>query len=165
MNKLRFAGILLLVCSAPVLLAEGKRRATLDDLARGITVSDPQISPDGRSIAVVVSRPNIAEDRFDSDIELVDVASGKLRTLTYDRKGIGSPRWSPSGDRLAFLADSGKEPQIFVLPMQGGEAMKITDSKTGVQHFAWRPDGNAFAFAASDEKPDRKDRAKYEDAF
>src|SRR5438105_2643163 len=49
--------------------------------------------------------------------------------------------------------------------MQGAEAMKLTDSKTGVQHFAWRPDGNAFAFAASDEKPDRKDRAKYEDAF
>src|ERR1700719_3031120 len=115
MNKLRFAGVLILVCST----AMAARRPVLDDLGRGINISDPQISPDGRSIAVVVSRPNIAEDRFDSDIELVDVASGNLRALTYDRKGIGSPRWSPSGDRLAFLANADKEPQIFVLPMQG----------------------------------------------
>jgi dipeptidyl aminopeptidase/acylaminoacyl peptidase len=165
MNKLRSALIVLLVCSAAVVLADGKRRATVDDLTRGINIADPQISPDGKSIAVVVSRPNLAEDRFDSDIVLVDIASGNQRTLTYDRKGVGSPRWSPSGDRLAFLANSGSNEQIFVLPMQGGEAIKITSSATGVQHYAWRPDGNAFAFAASDEKPERKDRAKYEDAF
>ncbi|HEX7418467.1 MAG TPA: S9 family peptidase, partial [Thermoanaerobaculia bacterium] len=147
------------------------RTIEIDDLMRVVSVSDPQISPDGKWIACVVSRPNVAEDRYDAEIVLVDVASGRQRTLTYDRKHVNSPRWSPVGDRLAFLADvasaKDKEPktQLYVMPMSGGDAMRVTSSPAGIQHFAWRPDGNAFAFVAYDETPERKDRAKYEDAF
>jgi len=152
-------------------LAAAKPRATTDDLMRTVGISDPQLSPDGKSIACLVSRPNVAEDRFDSEIVLVDVASGKQRPLTFERHHVNAPRWSPSGDRLAFLDDAPtvekKEPmpQIWVLPMDGGDARRITSSPTGVQSFAWRPDGGAFAFVAEDEKPVRKDRAKHEDAF
>jgi dipeptidyl aminopeptidase/acylaminoacyl peptidase len=171
-SRIRLTAVLVLLIAATVLAQPAqKRRIEVDDIMRLINVSDPQVSPDGRSIVCVVSRPDVAEDRFEGNLVLVDIASGKQRTLTFDRKHAGSPRWSPSGDRLAFLADSPtgekKEPmpQIYVMPMQGGDAVRVTSSPTGVQHFAWRPDGNAFAFAATDEKPERKDRAKYEDAF
>jgi dipeptidyl aminopeptidase/acylaminoacyl peptidase len=138
MNQLRFVLVLFLATASSV-FAQQKKRVVVDDILRAVSVSDPQISPDGRLIACVVSRPNAAEDRFDSEIGSVDVASGKYRTLTHDRKGLGSPRWSPSGDRLAFLANAPtgekKEsmPQIFIMPMQGGDSVKITDSATGVQ--------------------------------
>ena len=163
----------LLVILALLATTATARTVAVDDAMRLISVSDPQISPDGKSIACVVSRPNVTEDRYDAEIMLVDVASGKQRTLTYDRKHVSSPRWSVSGDRLAFLADvaSGKDkdkvamPQLYVMPMGGGDAMRVTSSPTGVQHFAWRPDGNAFAFVANDDTPEKKDRAKYEDAF
>ena len=141
------------------------RTVEVDDLMRLVTVSDPQISPDGKAIAAVVARPNVADDRYDEEIVLVDVATGKQRTITYERKGVDAPRWSPTGDRLAFLANSDDKPQIYVMPMNGGDAVRVTSSKTGVQHYAWRPDGNAFAFVAYDESPEKKDRAKYEDAF
>ena len=148
-----------------------KKRIEVDDVFKIVNISDPQISPDGKSIAAVVATPNVADDRFDTDIVLVDIASGNKRTLTAQRKGVESPQWSPNGDRLAFLANvpTGKEnepiPQIFVMPMNGGDAKQITTAATGVQQFAWRPDGKAFAFVASDEKPEKKDRAKHEDAF
>jgi dipeptidyl aminopeptidase/acylaminoacyl peptidase len=158
--------IVLLLCLATLLLnAEPKRRIELADLEKIASLSDPQLSPDGKSVAVIVSRPNIAEDRFDSDLVLVDVATGAQRVLTFERKHVASPRWSPSGDRLAFLSDAPKGLQIWILPMGGGDARRVTNSATGVQQFAWRPDGKAFAYVASDEKPEKKDRAKYEDAF
>jgi dipeptidyl aminopeptidase/acylaminoacyl peptidase len=152
-------------------LAAAKPRVTTEDLMRTVNVSDPQLSPDGKSIACVVSRPNVAENRGESEIVLVDVATGKQRVLTFERRRVNSPRWSPGGDRLSFLdtAPTGekKEPrmQIWVLPMDGGEARRITSAPEGVQHYAWRPDGGAIAFVAEDEKPERKDRAKHEDAF
>lgn len=73
---------------------------------------------------------------------LVDVTTGAQRVLTFDRKDAGSPRWSPSGDRLAFLAvvpyakdkkdDSAKKnedsAQVFVMPMSGGDAKKVTNA-------------------------------------
>src|SRR5918911_156321 len=152
-------------------LAAAKPRVTTDDLLKVVSVSDPQLSPDGKSIACIVSRPNVAENRYESEIVLVDVASGKQRPLTFERRNVNAPRWSPNGDRLAFVdnAPTGEKkepmPQIWVLPMDGGEARRITSAPTGVQSFAWRPDGGAFAFVAEDEKPVRKDRAKHEDAF
>ena len=66
------------------------RTIELDDLAKISSVSDPQISPDGKSIAFVLSRVNLEQDRADRDLLIIDSASGAPRALTHDRKGVGS---------------------------------------------------------------------------
>jgi len=132
-------------------------RMDLDAFGRIVRVSDPQIAPDAKSVALVVSRANVEDNRFDADIVLVDIASGTQRALTHARRGVGQPRWSPAGDRLAFLAqgpaspDREAKPQVFVMAMGGGDPQCITASVTGVQHFAWSPDGTRIAFVAVDE--------------
>ncbi|GAC1355816.1 MAG: S9 family peptidase [Acidobacteriaceae bacterium] len=142
------------------------RRFSADDLPKIVRISDPQISPDSKSIAIVVARANMKEDRYDSAISLVDIATRQLRVLTQERSGVTAPRWSPTGDRLAFLApDPNKHAQIFVLPLAGGEAQQLTESKTSVTLLAWKPDGSALAYAAADEEPEKKGEAKFEDAF
>jgi dipeptidyl aminopeptidase/acylaminoacyl peptidase len=150
--------------------ADGQSRAIqLDDFAKITTVSDPQISPDGKSIACVVSRANLDQDRSDRELILIDIASGVPRVLTHDRRGVGSPRWSPEGDRLAFEAQdsAAKDPklQLFVMPMSGGEAKKITDAPNGVEQFAWRPNGQDIAYVTSDEPENKKEIEKHNDAF
>ena len=80
------------------------RRIHLDDLARLVRVSDPQISPDGKTIVIVVSRPNYDDNRHEAELVLVDVATGGQRVLTRGRLELAHPRWSPGGKRLAFLA-------------------------------------------------------------
>ncbi len=144
-------------------------RLTIDRFNQLIQLSSPQISPDGKSIALIVRRAETEPNGWAGELVLVDVASGAHRSLTYDRKEISHPRWSPAGDRLAFLAPhgTGKDaaPQIFVLPMNGGEAKRLTKVSTGVQHFSWRPDGRELAFAAADEAPNKKELEKGDNAF
>jgi dipeptidyl aminopeptidase/acylaminoacyl peptidase len=137
----------------------------LKDMVR---VSDPQISPDGKSIVIVVSRPNYEENRHQAQLVMVDVATGSQRPLTFDRRGISSPRWSPSGDRLAFLgldAATKPQPQVYIMPMTGGDAFQVTRPPSGVQQFAWRPDGRAIAYVASDEAPKKTGEEKFNDSF
>jgi dipeptidyl aminopeptidase/acylaminoacyl peptidase len=154
---------------APFHAAGQSRRIELGDFAKIVSVADPQIAPDGRAVVCVVSRVNLEQDRDDKELVLVDVATGGMRSLTRDRKDLRSPRWSPSGDRLAFLAaaGSGKEekPQIFVLAMSGGDAAKITDAVNGVEQFAWRPNGQEIAYVTADEAENKKDIEKHLDAF
>src|SRR2546428_555770 len=80
----------LCVCCAGTATAQTKR-IDLSDLQKLVNLSDPQIAPDGKSIACIVSRVNWTDDRFDANLVLVDIASGTQRTLTYDRKGIAAP--------------------------------------------------------------------------
>jgi dipeptidyl aminopeptidase/acylaminoacyl peptidase len=145
------------------------RTFTLDDLTNIVRVSDPQIAPDAKAVAVIVARANLEDDRWDSQIALVDVASGALRQVTSDRKGVGHPRWSPTGDRLAFIAHAGSDqeakPQIFVMPMNGGDPLRLTNASKGVQQFAWSPDGTTVAYATADELPKKTGREKFNDAF
>src|SRR5690348_824626 len=96
--------LVLLLVSLPLFADTPKKRIEVDDVFKITNISDPQIAPDGKSIVAIVSVPNAAENHFDSDLVLFDIAGGGKRTLTSHRKGVGSPRWSPSGDRLAFLS-------------------------------------------------------------
>ncbi len=139
----------------------------LTDLRRLVQVGSPEISPDGKQIAIVVSRPDWKNDRSHRELDLVDVATGARRPLTYRRNGVSSPKWSPSGDRLAFLArdTATKESQVWVLHMNGGDAIRLTDSKTGVSAYSWSPDGRTMAYVAQDTVPDPKAIKHHEDAF
>jgi len=143
---------------------------SLDHLTSLTRLSSPQISPDGKSVALLVIKAQMESNHWQSVLELVDVASAKHRPLTQGRTKVAHPRWSPTGDRLAFLAPpigNGKDeaPQIFVLPMNGGEATQITKAANGVQHFSWSPDGKEFALATEDDRPNKKEIEKGDDAF
>jgi dipeptidyl aminopeptidase/acylaminoacyl peptidase len=147
-----------LACAAP---AVAQSKMDLDAYGRIVRIADPQIAPDGKSIVVTVSRADFEENRYDADLVRVDVATGRTEPLTSQRRGVGQPRWSPSGDRMALLATApatpGREakPQVFVLPMTGGDARRLTDAPNGVQHFSWSPDGATIAFATADD-PEKK---------
>ena len=145
------------------------RKFELGDVQKIVAVSSPAISPDGKSIAIIVTRVNWDEDRHDSLLVLVDIATGAQRELTNIRKGLSSPQWSPTGDRLAFLAEAGQEKkaaeQIFVLPTNAGEPQQVTSAPLGVEQFAWRPDGARIAFVSPDEPSNQADIEKHHDLF
>jgi dipeptidyl aminopeptidase/acylaminoacyl peptidase len=168
-QSLALAGAALIEPAAAMAAPTQVRRFELSDLAKLVRVSNPQIAPDGRAIVVVVSHPNDEDNRWESELVLVDVATRAQRVLTHERRGVSQPRWSPTGDRLAFLATVGPEkeakPQLFVMPMNGGDAKRITSAPNGVQHYAWRPNGQEVAYATADERETKKGVEKYNDAF
>src|SRR6185312_16847207 len=116
------------------------------------TLNDPQISPDGKEIALNVSTPDWGTDKPKVEIDLVNATNGHRRALVSNRESLSSPRWSPDGAYLAFLAKDPKtkEVQIFVMSMRGGDAVRVIDNKQGVDDYAWSPDGKSIAFIARD---------------
>jgi Tol biopolymer transport system component len=164
-----FGALLVFFFGGNALAAEGQpKRFDLADLGRLVHLADPQIAPDGKSIVLVVSRANEAENRYDAELVAVDLATRTHRILTFERRGLSSPRFSPAGDRLAFLA-AGAPPssvsQVYVMSVTGGDARRVTAAAEGVSRFAWRPDGATLAFIAEDPTPVRTGAARFDDAF
>ncbi len=108
-------------------------------------VGDPKISPDGSTIVYTRSYVNQTEDRWESELWVMNADGSKPRFLA---KG-SSPRWSPDGTRIAYLAQGEpKGTQIFVRWMDAegatSQITRVSETPTGLQ---WSPDGRWIAFA------------------
>ena len=117
----------------------------LDDLSRFVTLSDPQLHPDGRRIAFVVSRMDLEKDRYHKQVYLWDGVAA--RPFTHG-PADSRPRWSPDGGSLAFLrapGEEGKPPQVAVMAAAGGEAVLVTSFSLGATEAEWSPDGSRLA--------------------
>ena len=155
------AAALLLASAVPA-----QQRFTLEMTRRVVRLSSAAEAPDGRTVAIVVARPNFTDDRMESELHAVDLASGAVRQLTYERHDVSQPAWSPDGRTLAFVApDTAHHGQVWLMPMGGGDARQLTASPTGVSHYSWRPDGAAIAYAAYDEAPKREGEASHLSSF
>ncbi len=143
-----------------------QKKFELADMDKLYTLTDPQISPDGKSVLIMVSKPDTTTNKNKSAIYKVDVESGAAQQLTFERTLVSYPRWSPSGNTIAFIAaDATAKAQLFLLSMNGGEAKKITNSPSGVTQFEWSPDGTTFAFVQQDEVANKKMIEKGYDGF
>lgn len=158
----------LAICQAPV-SAASSGTIQEDDYQRIVSLTSPVVAPDGKSAVVVVSRISWNNDTRNRELVMIDLATHAQRVLTYDRKGLSDPAFSPDGTRIGFIANYGTgedaQSQVFVMPLDGGDARPVTNAKAGVDQFAWRPDGNAVAYSASDAKPDRKGADRFRDSF
>jgi dipeptidyl aminopeptidase/acylaminoacyl peptidase len=147
---------------AGIALAAGARRPFAeDDVYRVVSLSSPQLSPDGARVLVTVRTADRENDRWVRRLDAVDVATGARRTLSLGAEKFSSPRWSPSGDRIAYIASGG----VWIADANGENGRRVTDAAHDVVQFAWRPDGNALAFVALDLAPAKSGDARYLDAY
>lgn len=128
--------------------------------------SDLHFSPDGSRVAFVVTGP-LKDTSRKRHIWMLEIATHKIRQLTYSEKSEFSPRWSPDGHALAFLSDRGSDTQIYLMSMDGGEGHAVTEGKRSVQSFEWSPDSAQIAFIAPPAKTaeeEKKEKDK-DDAY
>ncbi|MFL6248605.1 MAG: S9 family peptidase [Thermoanaerobaculia bacterium] len=126
---------------------------SVEDYATLPQVSAPHWSPDGKQIAYVLTKADLARpiSVYDSDLWLIDADGKNDRRLTFANGADFRPRWSPDGTRLAFLSDRGGRNAIYLLDPRGGEAQPLTNEPTPIREFEWSPDGKQIAFTRIDE--------------
>jgi len=145
--------LFLILLIVPLAISQQKRAITFDDLFGFGRVSDPQISPDGKTVAFVVTNYSKAENTSNSNIYLLPLEGGQIRQLTAEKKTNNSPRWMPDGKSIAFVSNRDGQSQIWVVPVTGEEVRKITTISTEASGLVVSPDGKYFAFH-SDVYPD-----------
>lgn len=150
--------LLVLAGLAAAPLSAQKRPMTILDLIDVPSVGDARVSPDGSQVVYVKSEADWAENETIGHLYLVNTDGTGTRQLTFGKEGQSSPRWSPDGSHIAFLARRGDQEarQIHLLPTGGGEARPLTEHETSVGSIQWSPDGAFIYFTADDPLTDEE---------
>jgi dipeptidyl aminopeptidase/acylaminoacyl peptidase len=137
--------------AAPAAVAEAatpRQPVVALDLYRLEQPVDPQLSPDGRQVAVLRQTRDLQTDQVKHELWLVDVASGARRLLVGAERSPGGARWAPDGTRLAFVGREGGKPQVFVLDLADGRARPVTESPQPPRSISWSRDSRSLAYVA-----------------
>ena len=126
------------------------------------TVSDAQVSPDGKWVAYGVSTVDTAKDKRVSHLWMQSWDGKSSIQLTFGDQPASRARWSPDGKYLAFLSsrDSKNGSQLWLLDRRGGEAQKVTDIKGNLGDYEWSPDGGRLVMVIGDPENKGKEAPK-----
>ena len=129
--------------------------------------SDPRVSPNGKTIVYVRKSNDIMNDRERSNLWQISVDGTDHRPLYSGLKSIRSPRWSPDGEKLAFVSNDTGSQQIHVRWLDNGETALISQLQASPSNLSWSPDGKWLAFTMNVKAPSEataETRAKPEGA-
>lgn len=130
---------------------------TADAMLKIARIGEPQLSPDGRSIAFTVERPDFENNTRPKQIYVVPVAGGVPVQITKEGNNQ-RPRWMPDGQNLVFLSDRSGTSEVWSVKADGADPKQLTTIATGAEGVLVSPDGKRLLFT-SDVYPGCADEA------
>jgi dipeptidyl aminopeptidase/acylaminoacyl peptidase len=150
MSLLHFSPALccvLLVVGGHAIAAQDRRAFSVEDLVRLNRVTDPVLSPDGRSVVFAMRETDMSANRGRTDLWSLDLTTkgAQPRRLTSHPENDTAPQWSGDGRYVYFLSARSGSPQVWRLASGGGEAEQVSNLPLDVGTFKLSPNGTKLA--------------------
>jgi dipeptidyl aminopeptidase/acylaminoacyl peptidase len=131
---------------------------TVEAMMRLQRISDPQLSPDGKTVAFTAQSIDLPSNKKINRIFVVPLAGGEPRAIAAEGDSNERPRWSPDSRQIAFISNRGGSSQVWMMNADGTGAKRITQLATEASGVLFFPDGKRLLFL-SDVYPECSDTA------
>ncbi len=109
-------------------------------------VSDPQISPDGTQVVYRRNGFDIMKDKAKGNLWIVNIDGTSNRKLTSREVSESQARWSPSGNRIAFVSATNEGAEVYMYWIKTGQIAKLSQLEKTPSSLIWSHDGKNLAF-------------------
>src|SRR6185437_3059540 len=130
------------------LVAASKAPFTFDEMMKLGRISDPQVSPDGATVAFTVQTVDMAGNGMPTQIYTVSLSGGAPRQITQDGSQNARPRWTPDSKRIIFTSNRSSGSQIWSMQPDGSDARQLTNLPTEADGEIVSPDGKLLLFTS-----------------
>src|ERR1700728_1614590 len=96
-------------------LAAQKQPFDVQALLKIARIAEPQLSPDGKTVAFTVQTVDIAQNPKPKQIFTVSVNGGSPQQITMQGTDNERPEWSPDSKQIAFVSDRGSSSQVWIM--------------------------------------------------
>jgi dipeptidyl aminopeptidase/acylaminoacyl peptidase len=144
-NTFRFFTSILILISFQ-LIAQTQKNFEALDVFQLEYANDPQISPDGNTVVYRRTGFDIMKDASKGDLWLLSNDGRTHEKLTSRQSNESQGRWSPSGDRIAFVSKGDHGSEVYVYWMVSGALAKLTQLENSPSSISWSPNGESIAF-------------------
>ena len=117
---------------------------TPDILNRFGRVSDPQASPDGKTVLYGVSFPDIEQNKSYRDLFVVNLDGSDNRQITYTSGNEANARWIKGGSKIACLLGG----KLFEMNPDGSGVTEVEGFGESINEFTVSPDGKKILFTS-----------------
>jgi dipeptidyl aminopeptidase/acylaminoacyl peptidase len=109
-------------------------------------VNSPEISPNGEFIVYRRMGFDIMADKSIGNLWIIKKDGAEHHKLTSRETAEHSPKWSPDGQRLAFISSTEQGAEIYMYWLASGKFAKLTQLEATPRSLEWSPDGSQLAF-------------------
>ena len=127
-------------------VAFGQSSFEMNDIFDIQYANDIQISPDGKQIVYRRMGYDIMSDKNVGNLWILNTDGSNHQKLTLKDDSEFSPRWSPSGDRIAFISQGKDGSEIFMYWIQSSKMARMTQLAQSPSSLSWSNDGMSLAF-------------------
>lgn len=109
-------------------------------------VSDPQVSPDGKTVLYGVSYYSIEQNKGNRDLYTVNIDGSDFKRITESPKSEYNAVWRPDGKKIGFLTSESGSYQLWEMNPDGTARTQISDMEDGITGFKYAPDQSKIAY-------------------
>lgn len=131
--------LLLIVFTLSSILVNAQDKMQAETLWKFGRVSEPKVSPNGKSIVYNVTRYSVTDNKGNNDLWIIETNGGDAKQLTNTPFSESNARWRPDGKKIGFLSTESGTSQLWEMNADGTEKKQISNFEGGIYNFNYSP--------------------------
>lgn len=111
-------------------------------------ISEPVVSPDKKQILYGVTWYDIAENKGNRELFVMDIDGKNVRQVTHTPFSENQAEWSADGSKIRFMSAESGSMQLWEMSTDGSNRTRLTDLPDGINGYRFSADEKRLLYIA-----------------